>query len=148
MPITFERVWAVGRFDVRPSFSSYHKNHELEQSSTGGVLDPVRGTPICNEPKRGKIVPKRAGTAHTCRDGEVYPRVCMSKKGTCSHPTFYHSFTRSTLAKTKSALDGWQVSRNMDVAVDEKKRPPLCLCFWGMGPSLSNTLKTTTIEYY
>ena len=42
--IPFERVWTVFR---------------LEQSPTGDVLEPVRGTPIRDVPKRGKIVPKR-----------------------------------------------------------------------------------------
>ena len=45
MLITFERVWAVGRFDVgRIVFSPCHNNHELEQSPTGGVFEPFRGT--------------------------------------------------------------------------------------------------------
>ena len=34
-------------------FSSRHNNHELEQSPTGGVFEPVRGTPNRNVPKRG-----------------------------------------------------------------------------------------------
>ena len=54
MLITCERVWAVSLFSTWEAvFSSCHNNHELEQSPTGGVLEPVRGTPIRNEPKRG-----------------------------------------------------------------------------------------------
>ena len=91
MLITFERVWAVGRFDVgRIVFSSCHKNHELEQSPAGGILEPVRGTPVRNVSKRGTIVPKR-GTSLLGRDGGVYPRESIPKRGTWSHPTFDHS---------------------------------------------------------
>ena len=64
MLITFDRVWAVGRFDVGRRFWSFHNNHELEEWPTGGVFELVRGTPIRNVPKSGKILPVR-GTSQT-----------------------------------------------------------------------------------
>ena len=39
-------------------FLPCRNNYELEQSPAGGVFEPVRGTPVRNVPKRGKIVPK------------------------------------------------------------------------------------------
>ena len=83
-------VWAV-------VFSSCHNNHEQEQSRTGGVFDPVRGTPYRNVPKRGKIVPKR-GTSQTLKRRRGIPSRKHSKKGYLVTPHFWSlSFTRNKL---------------------------------------------------
>ena len=41
------------------------------------------------------------------RDDRVYPRVSVPKRGTCSRPTFDHSFTRYTPAKKKKKNSRW-----------------------------------------
>ena len=75
-------MWAV-------VFSSCHNTHELEQSPTGGVFDPVGGTPNRNVPKRVRSCQK--GLLPKLRDGGVYPRASIPQRGTWSYPTFDHS---------------------------------------------------------
>ena len=71
------------------------------------------------------------------RDGGVYPRTRMPKRGTCSYPTYDHSRSPAIHSRTKKInLDRWQDIRELDqrsrfqfgvdrteninVAVDEK----------------------------
>ena len=71
MLITFERVWAVGRFDVGRSLFVVPQQPRAEQSPTGGVFEPVRGAP-----NRNVVLPKLS------RDGGVYPLASIAKGGT------------------------------------------------------------------
>ena len=87
MLVTFERVWAVGRFHVgriRRLFVVQHNHHKLEQLPTGDVCEPFRGTPNRNVPKRGKIVPKRGTIPTLSKDGGVYPHASIPKSGTAT----------------------------------------------------------------
>ena len=62
MLITFERVWAVGCFDVgRGLFvvPQHTTTTSWNSRPKGVVFEPVRGTPIGNVPKSGRIAPKK-----------------------------------------------------------------------------------------
>ena len=96
-------------------FSTCYNHHELEQSPTSGVFEPVRGTPNRDVSKRGKscqkgVLPKLS------RDGGVYPRASIPKRGTWSHPTFDHSrspaiYTLEKKKKLPRCLGGAQGAR-------------------------------------
>ena len=51
MLITFERVWAVGRFDVGRSLFVVPQQPRAGTVATGGVFETFRGTPHRNAPK-------------------------------------------------------------------------------------------------
>ena len=92
-------------------FSSCHNNHELDQLPTRGVFESVRGTPIRNVPKRGKIVPK-GGLLKLSRDGGAYPHAHITK-GVLGHTPLsitllVHPFY--TREKWKKKL--WMVGRS------------------------------------
>ena len=100
MLITFERVWAVGRFVV----------WDIVFSSL--PLQPRAGTVIyrwCFWASPGYPKPQRAQMGENCtstkmgdlphcsingRDGELHPRVSMSKRGTCT--CFFFFFFESS----------------------------------------------------
>ena len=116
MLITFERVWAVGPSDVRRIvFSSCHNNHELEQSPTDDVFEQFRAHKSATCLKGVKscqkgVLPKLS------RDGGVYPRASIPKRGTWSHPTFDHSrspaiYTLEKKKKLPRCLGGAQGAR-------------------------------------
>ena len=93
--------------------SSCHNKHEHEQSPTGGVFEPVRGTPVRNVPRRG--------TSQTSRGGGVSPRASIPKRGTWSHPTLItlvHALY--TQEKQNSGLFGGA----------QGARPTLQICIW------------------
>ena len=122
MLITFQAGlgrWSFWTWNV--VFSSCHNNHEPEQSPTGGVFESVRGTPIRDVPKRGKILLKR-GLPKLSRDSGVCPRLSMPKRGTCSHPTFDHSCSPAIHSRKKKT--GW-------LGGVQEARETLQILIWG-----------------
>ena len=109
MLIAFQRVWAVRRFDV------------------GCTLFVVP-----QQPRAGTVTNRRCflsqSGAHqyaTCqkwllpklsRDGGVYPRASIPKRGTWSHPAFDHSRSPAMHSRKKKekSLDGWEEPREHD----------------------------------
>ena len=151
MLITFERVWAIGRFDVGRSLFVVPQQRRAGTVARRRCFWAIWVTPIRNVPKRGKIVPKQ-GNPKLDRDyrRRGYPRVSMPKRGTCWHPTFDHSRSPAITHEKKKQKPGWlggvqearqtlqvfDLTENMDVGVGEKQCPPFCQmpCFnpWGI----------------
>ena len=130
MPITFERVWAVGRFDVRPSFSSYHKNHELEQSPTGGVWTQSGVRQSATSRRGGKSYQKGRGLpihVETARCTHAY--ACL-KRVRARTPL---SITRSPALHSRKQKALWMVGRCPGIWTSPwtKRSVPLCVYVFG-----------------
>ena len=86
MPITFERVCAAGGFDVGRSL------FVVSQQLRAGTVTHrrcFRDIPGHNKPQgaeKGQNLTKER-LPKLRRDGGVYPRANMPKRGTCSYPT-------------------------------------------------------------
>ena len=127
----------LGRFDVWRSLFVVPQQPRAETASQAG-------TPIRNEPKKGENRTEKGDFPKLSRDSGVYPRLSMSKRSTCSYPTFSH-YRSPAISRKKKYLGGCEVSRelaircrfrfsvdlkeNMNVAVGQNQCPSFCRCF-------------------
>ena len=84
-----------------------------QQSPTGGVFEPVRGTPVRNVPKRGKMVPKK-GYFPNLVETAGYTLAQAFQKGVLGYTPLLITLVHPLYTREKKTLDGWDEPREHD----------------------------------